>query len=369
MSDLKETSEWLRFFVDAGIPTSYATNYAITFADNRIKKDMLSDLNKEYLKDMGINVLGDIIAILKHSKTVTESLNREKAFPKNHKKDIPIIQQHMSPINSSAKIANGPSISKESSPSMIKTRKNSAANRMLEHYIKKDSPTSSPSQLSHTIQNYKRPLEEDENNQPSKRNSVFNRLGDNVVSSTTTENPSITVTMFGKGRLHSREKKTNGSGQQLESKTKIIKESPIVKVINSKKSDSLQYHGVFKYPNNEASLIKLAKSPGSSSNKMNSTVTIKNTGGARISRTVSLSSGTNSKQNVTIKKIPETRSPSTKISLKNIIKNKDSDVLPSNLSGKRVVKKIVRINKKTGEIVDEKVIPNKKSTVFSRLGN
>lgn len=35
---------------------------------------MLLDLNKEYLKDMGVNVLGDIIAILKHSKRYHEKV-------------------------------------------------------------------------------------------------------------------------------------------------------------------------------------------------------------------------------------------------------------------------------------------------------
>lgn len=36
---------------------------------------MLLDLNKEYLKDMGVNVLGDIIAILKHSKLYHEKVD------------------------------------------------------------------------------------------------------------------------------------------------------------------------------------------------------------------------------------------------------------------------------------------------------
>ena len=65
---------WISFFVEAGIPPAAAANYAIIFTDNRIQKHMLLDLNKEYLKDMGVTVLGDIIAILKHAKSYHEKV-------------------------------------------------------------------------------------------------------------------------------------------------------------------------------------------------------------------------------------------------------------------------------------------------------
>ncbi|XP_064403293.1 uncharacterized protein C19orf47 homolog isoform X3 [Halichondria panicea] len=59
---------WMQFFKDAGIPMTAAKRYTIVFDDNRITKDLLPDLSKEILLDMGIKVMGDILCILKHAK-------------------------------------------------------------------------------------------------------------------------------------------------------------------------------------------------------------------------------------------------------------------------------------------------------------
>uniref|UniRef100_A0A4W3HU96 DUF5577 domain-containing protein n=1 Tax=Callorhinchus milii TaxID=7868 RepID=A0A4W3HU96_CALMI len=75
--DNPPTSEWIQFFTDAGIPPGPAVNYAISFVDNRIQKNMLMDLTKDIVHELGITVVGDIIAILKHAKLVHKQVSSQ----------------------------------------------------------------------------------------------------------------------------------------------------------------------------------------------------------------------------------------------------------------------------------------------------
>ena len=61
-------AEWVKFFSDAGLPQPVAENYAVIFVEHRIQTDMLMDLDKEYLREMGIHAMGDVIAILRRAK-------------------------------------------------------------------------------------------------------------------------------------------------------------------------------------------------------------------------------------------------------------------------------------------------------------
>nr|XP_058957349.1 uncharacterized protein C19orf47-like [Pocillopora verrucosa] len=124
-----QVSKWTKFFANAGIPSGPAQNYAVIFYDHRIQEDMLSDLTKEILRDMGITVMGDIIAILRHGKEVHAQTEREKSA-----KDLAVIDssESSSPGNQT--------------PIGVK-RKSTAASRMVDHWInnqKAQSGTSSP---------------------------------------------------------------------------------------------------------------------------------------------------------------------------------------------------------------------------------
>ncbi|XP_056139561.1 uncharacterized protein C19orf47 homolog isoform X1 [Lampris incognitus] len=184
------TSEWIQFFKDAGIPAGLAVTYAVSFVDNRIQKNMLMDLSKEIMMDLGITVIGDIIAILKHAKVV--------------------YRQDMCKMATEAISSGQTSVQAE-----LRRTANTPATRMIANALSRDSPPSTPvrhtdNRLSVTVSNKQankggkavviQPADEG-NGLPvvkrrrvtaemegMKRTSVFDRLGAESRADTTTVN-------------------------------------------------------------------------------------------------------------------------------------------------------------------------------------
>lgn len=77
MEKVPSSHTWVKFFQDAGIPESLSTQYAVMFTDHRIQRDMLSELDRDILSDIGIKAVGDKMAILKHARFISEQSKRD----------------------------------------------------------------------------------------------------------------------------------------------------------------------------------------------------------------------------------------------------------------------------------------------------
>ena len=64
--------EWKYFFINSGFQDTEASNYAQVFFNNRMRFELLSDLTKDYLKEMEITFIGDIMTILRYAKRYPE---------------------------------------------------------------------------------------------------------------------------------------------------------------------------------------------------------------------------------------------------------------------------------------------------------
>ncbi|XP_037315151.2 uncharacterized protein C19orf47 homolog isoform X5 [Pungitius pungitius] len=210
------TSEWIQFFKDAGIPAGLAVTYAVSFVDNRIHKNMLMDLSKDIMMDLGITVIGDIISILKHAKQV--------------------YRQDMCKMATEAISSGQTSVKAE-----LRRTANTPATRMIANALSHDSPPTTPARrpdnrLSVTVSN----VQPNKSSKAGlKRTSVFARLGAESKADTTTSNNKPTGVFSRLGR-----------GDEEEDKPQPDKMSTDIDVDDEDDSDGegsvLQYAGVLK---------------------------------------------------------------------------------------------------------------------------
>ena len=95
MALLRDQPSWEKFFSDAKIPKKDATAYAKIFVQNRITGDLLSDLTKDTLQELGITVLGDCLAIVRHSRNSVSSTITQSVQIKAPAAKLPQINQEM----------------------------------------------------------------------------------------------------------------------------------------------------------------------------------------------------------------------------------------------------------------------------------
>ncbi|XP_031646315.1 uncharacterized protein C19orf47 homolog isoform X5 [Oncorhynchus kisutch] len=226
---VEATSEWIQFFKDAGIPAGLAVNYAVSFVDNRVQKNMLMDLSKEIMMDLGITVIGDIIAILKHAKQVYRQLLQYCLSPTS-----PSCLQDMCKMATQAITSGQSSVQTE-----LRRTANTPATRMIANALSRDSPPNTPAHhpdnraISVTVSNKQakggkavlsRPADEG-NGLPvkrrrvtaemegSKRMSVFERLGAESKADTTTGSSKATGVFSRLGRADGAEEEQGTAGR------------------------------------------------------------------------------------------------------------------------------------------------------------
>ncbi|XP_041092273.1 uncharacterized protein C19orf47 homolog isoform X2 [Polyodon spathula] len=157
------TSEWIQFFKDAGIPAGLAVHYAVSFIDNRIQKNMLMDLSKEFMMDLGITVIGDIIAILKHAKVVYRQMksadwNSPPTQPSMESRTGGTFRKRAAADDMCKMATEAISLGQTTIQAELRRNANTPATRMIANSLSRDSPPPTPvrkpdNRLSVTVSN------------------------------------------------------------------------------------------------------------------------------------------------------------------------------------------------------------------------
>lgn len=78
--ELDTINWWLDFFADAGIPPNAAAQFAVNFSEHRIPKEreIINDLSNEEWKELGVELLGDRLALKTFAKNGKKKKLRSK---------------------------------------------------------------------------------------------------------------------------------------------------------------------------------------------------------------------------------------------------------------------------------------------------
>ena len=88
MTSVPSRREWATIFTDAGLPSSLVSKYADIFSSERIRLDLVADLTRNDLEDLGIIALGDQLAIKRQiEKTLKHASVQRQAHSRHYESD------------------------------------------------------------------------------------------------------------------------------------------------------------------------------------------------------------------------------------------------------------------------------------------
>ena len=91
--------DWFNFFCNASIPADTVYTYATAFVNSRVTETTLPWLNRQYLTELGITSIGDVLTILAHTTTdpvpTTTAPNTTPPPPKSTKAKPPQVTSEM----------------------------------------------------------------------------------------------------------------------------------------------------------------------------------------------------------------------------------------------------------------------------------
>ena len=64
--------QWEQFFIVAGISSEESKTYAGMFDTNYSTETTIPVLSKDYLINLGVTIIGDILAIIQHAKSLCQ---------------------------------------------------------------------------------------------------------------------------------------------------------------------------------------------------------------------------------------------------------------------------------------------------------